>query len=109
MRRQDIQSSQEPGDVDTSTLPEVDAETRPKVQHPWNVVALDDPVNLMSYVVYVFQKLFGFSQDKAQRKMMEVHDDGRSVVASEERERAEFFVARLHAYGLLATIEQSES
>ncbi len=101
--------SQKPGEVDTSTLPEVESQTHTKVQHPWNVVALDDPVNLMSYVVYVFQKLFGFSQEKAHRKMMEVHDDGRSVVASEDRERAEFFVARLHAYGLLATIEQSES
>jgi len=101
--------SREPGEIDTSTLPESETKTHTKVQHPWNVVALDDPVNLMSYVAYVFQKLFGFSDAKAQRKMMEVHDDGRSVVASEERERAEFFVARLHAYGLLATIEQSES
>ncbi|MFT7464490.1 MAG: ATP-dependent Clp protease adaptor protein ClpS [Pseudohongiellaceae bacterium] len=96
-------------DASSETLTGVQTESESRVQHPWNVIALDDPVNLMSYVAYVFQKLFGFSQEKAQHKMMEVHDDGRSVVASEERERAEFFVSRLHAYGLQATIEQSES
>lgn len=97
------------GDTDTEILPGIQTETTTRLQRPWNVVVLDDPVNLMSYVAYVFQKLFGFSQEKAQRKMMEVHNDGRSVVASEERERAEFYVSRLHAYGLQATLEQSES
>jgi ATP-dependent Clp protease adaptor protein ClpS len=70
-------------------------------------VVWDDPVNLMSYVVYVFQKLFGFSTEIATRHMLEVHHEGRSVVASADRERAEFYVARLHAYGLQATLERS--
>ena len=66
----------------------------------------DDPINLMSYVVYVFQKLFGFNEATATEKMLEVHNDGRSVVASCDREKAEFYVMRLHAYGLQATLEQ---
>jgi len=73
---------------------------------PWNVVVWDDPVNLMSYVVYVFQKLFGFSQEQATRHMLEVHNEGKSLVASADREKAEFYVGRLHGYGLQATLEQ---
>ena len=65
------------------------AETRSSVDVPWNVIVWDDPVNLMSYVVYVFQKLFGFSTEKATQKMIEVHQEGRSMVASASRERAE--------------------
>lgn len=102
-------SSADSGDPGTQVQPESQTETTTRLQRPWNVVALDDPVNLMSYVVYVFQKLFGFSQEKAHQKMLEVHTEGRSVVASEDRERAEFYVARLHAYGLQATLEQSEA
>ena len=78
-----------------------------QLERPWSVVVWDDPVNLMSYVVYVFQKLFGFSAAVAHEKMMEVHEEGRSVVASEGRERAEYFVGRLHGYGLQATLERA--
>lgn len=104
-----IYTSADTGKPGTQILPESQTETHTRLQRPWNVVVLDDPVNLMTYVVYVLQKLFGFSQEKAHRKMMEVHNEGRSVVASEDRERAEFYVARLHAYGLQATLEQSEA
>ena len=93
-------------DTRTDTTPEVDV--RPSTLRPWNVVVWDDPVNLMSYVVYVFQKLFGFNGTVANEKMMEVHNDGKSIVASVERERAEFYVTRLHAYGLQATMERGE-
>ncbi len=79
---------------------------KPKVARPWNVIVWDDPVNVTSYVVYVFQKLFGFSLEVATVKMLEVHEQGRSVVATEERERAELYVTRLHGYGLQATMEQ---
>jgi ATP-dependent Clp protease adaptor protein ClpS len=92
----------------TRTKPEKRTETRTQHARPWNVVVWDDPVNLMSYVVYVFQKLFGFDDALANTKMLEVHNDGRSVVASVERERAEFYVTRLHAYGLQATLEKVE-
>ena len=72
---------------------------------PWIVVVWNDPVNLMSYVVYVFQKLFGYSREKATRLMLEVHHDGRSVVSDGSREKCEGDVARLHAHGLWATME----
>jgi ATP-dependent Clp protease adaptor protein ClpS len=68
-------------------------------------VVWNDPVNLMSYVVFVFQKLFGFSREKATRLMLEVHQDGRAVVSDGAREKCEGDVARLHAYGLWATME----
>jgi ATP-dependent Clp protease adaptor protein ClpS len=92
---------------DTQTESETDTSTITQTLRPWSVVVWDDPVNLMSYVVYVFQRLFGFSDSVANSKMLEVHNDGRSVVASVARERAEFYVTRLHAYGLQATLELS--
>ena len=69
----------------------------------WN-----DPITLMSYVVFVFQKLFGYNREKATRLMLEVHHQGRSVVATVDREKGEYYVSRLHGFGLLATIEQTE-
>jgi ATP-dependent Clp protease adaptor protein ClpS len=74
---------------------------------PWLVVVWNDPINLMSYVTFVFQKLFGYSKDKAHRLMLDVHYKGRAVVASGPRERAEMDVTRLHQHGLWATMEQS--
>lgn len=74
---------------------------------PWNVIVHNDPVNLMSYVTKVFMKVLGFSQERAEKHMMEVHKLGRSVVWTGERERGELFVQQLHAYLLLATLERS--
>jgi ATP-dependent Clp protease adaptor protein ClpS len=73
---------------------------------PWNVVVHNDPVNLMSYVTMVFQKIFGYSKEKARHHMLEVHHKGRSIVWTGPRERAEFYVQQLHAYLLLATVEK---
>ena len=81
-------------------------ESRRKPDRLWKVIVLDDPVNLMSYVTYVFRKLFGYSQQKAHRLMMQVHTDGKAVVSSGQRERAEFDVYRLHEHGLWAILEQ---
>ena len=75
---------------------------------PWNVVVHNDPVNLMSYVTMVFQRVLGFPRDKATRHMLEVHHKGRSLVYTGERERAEAIVEQLHGYLLLATLEQAE-
>jgi ATP-dependent Clp protease adaptor protein ClpS len=72
---------------------------------PWIVVVWNDPVNLMSYVVFVFQKLFGYSREKATRLMMQVHQDGKAAVSDGPREKCEGDVARLHAHGLWATME----
>jgi ATP-dependent Clp protease adaptor protein ClpS len=74
---------------------------------PWLVIVWNDPINLMSYVTYVFQKLFGYSRDKATKLMLDVHHKGRAVVAAGGRERAELDVYRLHEHGLWATMEQS--
>ena len=75
---------------------------------PWNVVVWNDPVNLMSYVAYVFRTHFGYSAAKAQRLMLEVHERGRSVVATGTKEKAELHVGAMHGYGLWATLEQAE-
>ena len=75
---------------------------------PWNVIVHNDPVNLMSYVTMVFQRVLGFPRDKATRHMLEVHHKGRSLVYTGERERAEAIVEQLHGYLLLATLEQAE-
>jgi ATP-dependent Clp protease adaptor protein ClpS len=76
---------------------------------PWIVVVWNDPVNLMSYVTFVFQKLFGYSKEKATRLMLDVHHKGKAVVSSGPRERAEFDVFRLHEHGLWATMEQERT
>jgi ATP-dependent Clp protease adaptor protein ClpS len=74
---------------------------------PWLVIVWNDPINLMSYVTYVFQKLFGYSLQKATKLMLDVHHKGRAVVSSGPRERAELDVFRLHEHGLWATLEKA--
>ncbi|MEO5721213.1 MAG: ATP-dependent Clp protease adapter ClpS [Chthoniobacterales bacterium] len=88
--------------------PVIEQETRerPEVDLPWQVVVHNDPVNLMSYVTMVFEKVLGFNREKAEQHMMEVHQQGRSVVWSGLRERAELYVQQLHGYLLLATLER---
>jgi ATP-dependent Clp protease adaptor protein ClpS len=73
---------------------------------PWLVIVWNDPINLMSYVTLVFQKLFGYGREKATQLMLQVHHEGKAVVASGTREKAEHDVARLHAHGLWATMRQ---
>ena len=75
---------------------------------PWIVIVWNDPVNLMSYVVYVFQKLFGYSRAHATKLMLQVHNEGKSVVSAGTREKCEGDVARLHAHGLWATLQRDE-
>ena len=75
---------------------------------PWVVIVWNDPVNLMSYVVHVLQKLFGYSREKATELMMQVHKDGKSAVVSGRRDACEHDVSRLHAHGLWATMQKDE-
>jgi ATP-dependent Clp protease adaptor protein ClpS len=75
---------------------------------PWIVLVWNDPINLMSYVTFVFQKLFGYSREKAERLMLDVHQKGRAVVSSGTREKAELDVFRLHEHGLWATMQHDE-
>ncbi len=83
-----------------------ETETRDAIDVPWQVVVHNDPVNLMTYVTMVFQRVFGFPREKAERHMLEVHQKGRSILWSGVRERAELYVQQLHGYLLLATLEQ---
>ena len=73
---------------------------------PWVVIVWNDPVNLMTYVVHVFQELFGYSREKATELMLDVHFRGRAAVSTGPREKAESDVARLHARGLWATMQK---
>ena len=78
----------------------------PLDEPPWVVVVWNDPINLMSYVTLVLQKLFGYSRAKATKLMLQVHNEGKAAVSSGTREKAELDVSRLHAYGLWATMQQ---
>jgi ATP-dependent Clp protease adaptor protein ClpS len=73
---------------------------------PWVVIVWNDPVNLMSYVTWVLQKLFGYPRARAEKLMMDVHTKGKAVVSNGTREKAELDVARLHAHGLWATMQK---
>lgn len=89
---------------DRVEVPGADEEVR--TEPPWNVVVWNDPVNLMSYVVYVFRKLFGHSLEHATRLMLQVHHQGRAIVTSGPLEKAEMDCHRLHHHGLWATLER---
>jgi ATP-dependent Clp protease adaptor protein ClpS len=78
----------------------------PESDPPWVVIVWNDPVNLMSYVTWVLQKLFGYPRTRAEKLMMDVHTKGKAVVSNGTREKAEFDVARLHAHGLWATMQK---
>lgn len=95
--------------TDAAASPTVTEETKTKDERdlPWQVVVHNDPVNLMSYVTMVFQRVFGYPKEKAEIHMLEVHRQGRSVLWTGVRERAELFVQQLHGYLLLATIERT--
>jgi ATP-dependent Clp protease adaptor protein ClpS len=88
--------------------PAIEQETRSKedVDLPWQVVVHNDPVNLMTYVTMVFQRVFGYPREKAEQHMLEVHHRGRSILWTGMRERAELYVQQLHGYLLLATLEK---
>lgn len=85
-----------------------DLDQRTDLEQPWIVLVWNDPINLMSYVSYVFQSLFGYSKSKADKLMMDVHEKGRAVVSSGTRTEAERDVHRLHAKGLWATMQQDD-
>ena len=80
--------------------------TSEEIAMPWNVVVHNDPINLMSYVTMVFQRVFGYPRERAEKHMLEVHHNGRSILWSGMRERAELYVQQLHGYLLLATVEK---
>jgi ATP-dependent Clp protease adaptor protein ClpS len=87
---------------------ETQVETKVDLDIPWNIIVWDDPVNLMNYVVYVIQKVFGYNKSLATKLMLEVHNQGKSLVATEDREQAEHHLHQLHTYGLQATLRRAE-
>jgi ATP-dependent Clp protease adaptor protein ClpS len=94
----------------TSTLEQLDtdAATRVAAEEPWRTIVWDDPVNLMTYVTYVFRTYFGFSREQAERLMLRVHNEGRAVVATGNRETMERHVEAMHGYGLQATVSRAD-
>ena len=85
---------------------DTDTDESTSTDRPWIVLVWNDPINLMSYVTMVFQKVFGYSLEKATELMLDVHHKGRAVVSSGSREKAELDVFRLHEHGLWATLQQ---
>ena len=83
-----------------------DAEEDVSADRPWLAIVWNDPINLMSYVTFVLQKLFGYPLEVAEKLMLQVHYDGRAVVSNGPREKAELDVFRLHEHGLWATMQQ---
>lgn len=86
--------------------PDLDEDEFVEEDRPWVVIVWNDPINLMSYVSFVFRKLFGYTQAKADELMLDVHEKGRAAVSNGPREKAELDVFRLHEHGLWATMEQ---
>ena len=97
-------ASAAPTRPDTSGVREADV--LDATDAPWVTIVWDDPVNLMNYVTYVLQKLFGYSEPHATKLMMQVHTEGKAVVSAGSREAMEVDVTKLHAAGLWATMQQ---
>ena len=96
-------------DTQVLDLPELDTETDSDtdLQAPWNVIVYNDPVNLMPYVTMVFQRIFGYPEEKATQMMLDVHHKGKCVVWSGEKEKAEYYVQQLQSFQLQATMKKS--
>jgi ATP-dependent Clp protease adaptor protein ClpS len=105
--RIDVVASVAPTEVVPDLGEIVESKEHLETDEPWLVIVWNDPINLMTYVTYVFQKLFGYSKEIATKLMLDVHHRGRAVVSTGTREHAEGDVARLHAHGLWATMEQA--
>jgi ATP-dependent Clp protease adaptor protein ClpS len=92
-----------------STVTDAKPDVSVDLDRPWVVIVWNDPINLMAYVTWVFQKLFGYSLEKATELMLDVHEKGRAVVTNGTRERAEVDVQRLHEHGLWATMQRDDA
>jgi ATP-dependent Clp protease adaptor protein ClpS len=102
-----VRVSVAPGEVEEADVQQMpDIEEKAVIDRPWVTIVWNDPINLMSYVTYVFQKLFGYPKEKATRLMLDVHHKGRAAVSHGTREQMEYDVSRLHAAGLWATLRK---
>ncbi|GAB3137940.1 ATP-dependent Clp protease adapter ClpS [Marisediminicola antarctica] len=93
----------------TLTAESVDTNVTTALDSPWVTIVWNDPVNLMSYVAWVFRSYFGFSRDEAEIRMLRVHNDGRAVVATGSREEMERHVEAMHDFGLWATLTKADA
>src|SRR5688500_9663056 len=98
--------------MSVEVVPELDERTAEKIKQAfekgWNVIVWNDPINLMTYVVFVFMKVLAFTKEKATKHMLEVHEKGKSIVATETREKAELYYQQIQAHGLMVTLEQAQ-
>ena len=92
----------------TKTAEHTELREEVSLDRPWVTLVWDDPVNLMSYVAYVFRSYFGITPEEAERLMLQVHNNGRAVVATGNRESMERHVEAMHGYGLWATLAKAE-
>lgn len=92
-----------------STVTDVKHDSTVDLDRPWVVIVWNDPINLMAYVTWVLQKLFGYNLEKATSLMLDVHEKGRAVVSNGTREHAEVDVQRLHEHGLWATMQRDDA
>jgi ATP-dependent Clp protease adaptor protein ClpS len=99
-----------PATANPEVVPDQDVKDKPKsdLDPGYRVICWNDPVNLMHYVTHVFQQVFGWTETKAEKHMLEVHQQGRSTLISTSLEKAEHYVHQLHGYGLHATMERAE-
>ena len=95
------------GDGGTELLESPEVATEADLQTPWNVVVYNDPVNLMPYVTMVFQRVFGYPEEKATQMMLDVHQKGKCIAWSGEKEKAEYYVQQLQSYQLQATMKKA--
>ena len=93
----------------TKTASSTELREQTALDSPWLTLVWNDPVNLMSYVSYVFRSYFGFSREEADRRMLQVHNDGRAVVATGSREEMERHVEAMHDFGLWATLQKADA
>lgn len=91
------------------TDPLLDLDSQTELEQPWITIVWDDPVNLMSYVSYVFRSYFGVTPEKAEALMLQVHNNGKAVVSTGNREVMERHVEAMHGYGLWATLAKADS
>lgn len=104
----EVSSSTVPAEVLPVEVKDPDSDEVVVADRPWVVIVWNDPVNLMSYVTFVLQKLFGYNLERATALMLDVHEKGKAVVSSGPREQSEMHVFRLHEHGLWATLEHDE-
>lgn len=97
-----------PAQVSIAPAEVASPETTVVPERPWVTIVWNDPINLMSYVTYVFMNHFGYAREKAEHLMMQVHEDGRAVVSSGTREEMERDVQAMHEYGLWATLAKDD-